>query len=132
MMPATDSGCSGIGDASLVEWVRRLFDRLDAKDTDGWLEFLSHDAQFCFGNAPPLVGKSEIGSGVNAFFSSLTSIDHEIAESWKLSDAVICRGRVTYTRLDGSTLTIPFANVFKLDDNGLVYEYLIYADTSDL
>jgi hypothetical protein len=38
---------------------------------------------------------------------------------------------VTYTRHDGSTLRVPFANVFKVDA-GLVAEYLIFVDVSRL
>lgn len=114
------------------EWVNALFDRIDAKDTDGWLEYLRNDARFRFGNAPPVEGKSAIRNAVSTFFSSLSSIEHEIAEVWTPSHAVICRGSVTYTRLDGSSMTVPFANVLKLDDNSLIRDYLIFADISDL
>ena len=44
---------------------------------------------------------------------------------------MICRGEVTYTRLDGSTLSVPFVNVLKLEGS-LIRDYLIYADTSEL
>ncbi len=117
---------------SADDWVRTLFDHVDAKETNGWLEYLSNDARFYFGNAPPLAGKNAIREGVNEFFSTLSSINHDLAEILTLRDTVICRGEVTYTRLDGSTLTIPFANVLKLDGHGLIREYLIYADTSEL
>ncbi len=127
-----DSNKEKLSQASADDWARRLFERIDASDTDGWLEFLSSDARFCFGNSPPLAGREAIRDGVNAFLSALGSVKHEIAEVWNLSDAVICRGVVTYTLKDGSTLSIPFANVFKLKDDGLVREYQIYADTSEL
>ena len=132
MTPPSDQGAIKLSHSNGDNWARSLFGRIDAKDPDGWLEYLSDDARFCFGNAPPLVGKDAIGDGVSAFFSSLSAIRHNIAEVWKSSDAVICRGEVTYTRLNGSTLTVPFANVFKLQPDGLVREYLIYADTSEL
>lgn len=115
-----------------ADWLRGLFDRIDAKDTSGWLEYLSRDARFCFGNAPPQAGKDAIRNGVNAFFSSLSGIRHDIVDSWTFGDAVICRGEVIYTRPDSGKLTIPFANVFKFDGRGLIHEYLIYADTSRL
>jgi hypothetical protein len=114
------------------EWARRLIDRVDAMDTEGWLEFLSDDARFCFGNAPPVAGKSAIRQAVNAFFSGLAAIKHDLAEIWISSGTVIFRGKASYTRADGSALTIPFANILKLDDQGLVAEYLVYADTSSL
>jgi len=40
-------------------------------------------------------------------------------------------GEVTYTRHDGSRVTLPFANVFRLRDD-LISEYLIYADLAPL
>ncbi len=132
MMAARDSHGLEVNEASADDWVRALFEHVDAKDTRGWLEYLSNDARFCFANAPPVAGKSAIRDAVNAFFSTLSAVRHDIAEIWTLPGAVICRGEATYTRPDGSTLTIPFANVFKLDGHGLIREYLIFADTSKL
>jgi hypothetical protein len=40
-------------------------------------------------------------------------------------------GEVTYTRHDGSRLSVPFANIFKLDGTR-VREYLVFADVSPL
>ncbi len=129
----TDGSSRGKAETTRTDdWVRALFDRVDAKDTNGWLEYLSSDARFCFGNAPPVKGKRAIGDVVDGFFSSLSALRHEIAEIWMPAGAVICRGAVTYTRPDESTLTVPFANVLKLDGDGLIREYLIYADTSNL
>lgn len=41
------------------------------------------------------------------------------------------RRAVTYTRHDGSTLTVPFANVFGMRDIRVAH-YQIYADVSAL
>ena len=41
------------------------------------------------------------------------------------------QGQVTYTRHDGSQLSVPFANIFKLRDN-LIEEYRIFGDFSAL
>lgn len=114
------------------DWLRALFDRVDAMDTDGWLQYLSEDAQFRFGNAPPRMGETQIRDTVDGFFSTLSRVSHDIDEVFELPHAIICRGEVTYTRLDGSGLSVPFANVLKLDENGLIRDYLIYADTSGL
>ena len=132
MTPPSDPVATQVSQANVDDWVRSLFERVDARDVDGWLEYLSDDVRFRFGNALPLAGKDAIRDGVRLFFSSLSAIRHHIAEVWKTSDTVICRGEVTYARRNGSTLTVPFANVFKLEPDGLVREYLIYADTSEL
>ena len=113
------------------EWIRDLFRCVDAKDCEGWLEFLAPDARFRFGNTAIVEGRGAIGEAVSAFFASISALRHDLEDTWWHPDTVICHGQVTYQRLDGSTLRIPFANVFKLDAN-LVGDYLIYADTSEL
>ena len=40
-------------------------------------------------------------------------------------------GNVTYTRLDGSTLSVDFSNTFRLNGNK-IKDYLIFIDNSDL
>jgi hypothetical protein len=131
----TDCGDVGHGVSqarNAEEWVRRFIDRLDARDTNGWLEVLGDDARFCFGNAPPVAGRSAIRKAVTAFFSAVSAVERDIMEVWTPSGMVIFRAEVGYARLDGSTLTIPFENFLKLDDNELVGEYLNHADTSKL
>lgn len=113
------------------EWIRALFRCVDAKDGGGWLEFLAPDACFRFGNAPAVEGREAIREAVTAFFESISELRHDVLESWCHPDAVICRGDVTYTRLDGSSLTVPFANVLRLRGDR-IRDYLVYADTSEL
>jgi hypothetical protein len=48
-----------------------------------------------------------------------------------MDDALVCHGTVTYTRHDSSTLTVPFANIFKVHGE-LIDEYLIFIDVSQL
>ncbi|NOY06437.1 MAG: nuclear transport factor 2 family protein [Chlorobi bacterium] len=113
------------------EWLGKLFDTIDNKDADGFVAFLTEDATFTFGNADPVQGKTAIKELLIGFFGSIKAIRHEILDVWTHPDAVISRGTVTYTRHDSSTLTVPFANIFKMENN-LVREYLIYVDTSQL
>ena len=113
------------------EWIRELFRCVDARDGGAWLEFLADDACFRFGNAPAVEGRDAIREAVTAFFASISGLRHDVLESWCYPDAIICRGDVTYTRLDGSSLTVPFANVLRLRGD-LIRDYLVYADTSEL
>lgn len=56
---------------------------------------------------------------------------HEIIEIWEHPNAVITQGSVTYIRKDSSELSVPFANILRLE-NDLVKEYLVYVDVSQL
>ena len=100
-------------------------------NAEGFVSHLSEDAIFKFGNADAVAGKAAIQDAVAAFFGSIKGIRHHLLETWAQADAVICRGTVAYTRHDGSELSVPFANILKMRD-GLISEYLIYIDTSEL
>lgn len=113
------------------EMIRQMFQKIDMKDTDFFLGCLTDDAAFQFGNAQPVVGKALIRENSSGFNASIKSMQHNITEMWEHPDAVICRGTVTYTRLDATQLTVPFANIFKLDGS-LIREYLVYVDISEL
>ncbi len=112
-------------------WVNQLFQSIDAMDTNRFLSFINNDAQFRFGNAPPVVGKEAIGQAVDGFFASIKAIEHRLLDTWTHPDAVICQGEVTYTRHDNSHVTLPFVNVFGMKGN-LVKDYLIYMDINPL
>jgi len=111
--------------------ISELFSAIDGKDVKRFISYLSPDCVFRFGNLPAVVGVEAIKGFVAEFFDSVDSLSHEIEDSWTTADGLICHGHVSYTRKDGSILTVPFANIFKLDSSG-IDEYLIFADTSQL
>jgi hypothetical protein len=68
---------------------------------------------------------------VGAFFESIAGLAHRIEDVWDVAGGLVCHGSVSYTRRDGTSLTVPFANVFRLGPEGIT-DYLIFADTSAL
>lgn len=115
----------------MPDWIRRLFETIDAKDADGFVSFLTEDAQFRFGNAPEVTGKGDVREAVAEFFASINAIRHRILDVWVHPDTVICQGDVTYTRLDDSQITVPFVTVFRMKGD-LVGRYLVYGDMTPL
>lgn len=111
--------------------VKNLFQAIDNKDTETFAGFLAEHATFRFGNAPIVAGRANIAAVVDDFFNSVKALSHTVAETWRTPTGVICQGTVTYTRFDDSTLTIPFCNIFRVNED-LIEEYLIYADVSAL
>jgi len=111
--------------------INRLFKTIDSKDAKTFLTFLAPSCVFRFGNMAPVTGKHDIEISVNAFFESLDSLAHKVSDFWDIPDGIICHGQVSYTRKDGSVLTIPFANILKGKESNIT-EYLIFADTSRL
>lgn len=112
-------------------WVKQLFESIDSRNAEAFVAFLSDNVHFQFGNAVPVKGKMAVGDAVRGFFESIKSLRHHVSETLEQPGTVICHGTVTYTRHDSSTLCVPFANIFKLDA-GLIKDYLIYVDVSEL
>jgi ketosteroid isomerase-like protein len=117
------------GNAS--EWLEGLFGAIDAADVAAFGTYLSEDAVFRFGNAPPVHGRAAIEQTVRHFFASIRRSRHRVGHIWSGDDAVALEGTVTYTRLDGSEVTLPFADTLFLRGER-IGEYTIYIDIGPL
>ncbi len=113
------------------EWVKQLFQTIDNQNAEAFVAFLSDNVFFQFGNAEPVRGKMAVGETVNGFFGSIKGLHHNVTEILENPGIVICHGTVTYTRHDSSILSVPFANIFKVDAD-LIKDYMIYVDVSEL
>jgi ketosteroid isomerase-like protein len=109
----------------------RLLAAIDAGDADGFARFITDDGEFRFGNAPPVVGRAAIRAAVGGFFAAIGGCRHRLLASWTGPGSAVGEGEVTYTRRDGSTLTLPFVNVFDLE-SGRIRSYRIYIDNGPL
>lgn len=112
-------------------WIAELFRSIDQKDARTFSSFLTPDARFRFASAPVVEGAPAIGDAVVAFFATIEACQHQLADVWVVDKTVICRGQVTYTRLDNSKITLPFVDVFDMRGDK-IEEYAIYMDISPL
>jgi ketosteroid isomerase-like protein len=112
-------------------WWQQLFAVIDARDAPGFAQLLTPDAQFRFGNAPTVAGTEAIRAAASGFFASIASCQHRLIRTWCGSSGLACEGEVTYTRLDGTAVILPFANVLELRGT-LICAYRIYIDNSPL
>ncbi len=110
---------------------KRLFASIDAMDTESFLSFISEDGVFRFGSSPPATGHAAIRAAVENFFASFAALKHDLQRMITDGNTVVCEGEVTYTKHDGSTVTLPFANIFEVDD-GLISQYRVYIDIGPL
>ena len=109
----------------------RLFRAIDAMDIEAFVDCLTEDGLFRFASAPPVRGRTAVGQAVGEFFATIAGLSHELTRTVSDGDTLICEGEVTYTRHDGSRITLPFADIFELKD-GLIADYRIYADVGPL
>ncbi len=114
-----------------TSFVAPLFRSIDEMDADRFVSYLARDAVFRFGNGPEVRGSDAIRAAVAGFFGTIAALEHRITDTWAQPGAVICRGEVTYTRKDGTRLTVPFADVFGMRE-GQIVDYRIYMDVSPL
>jgi ketosteroid isomerase-like protein len=112
-------------------WWERLFAVIDAGDAPSFVAFLTADAQFQFGNMPVVVGSEAIRAAASGFFAAIASSRHRLLRTLNGASAAACEGEVSYTRHDGSTLCVPFANVFAFRADKIA-AYRIYIDNSAL
>ncbi len=115
-------------EAALFE---ELFDAIDAMDMERFLSCIDESATFRFGSAPAVKGHAAIRAGVEGFFASIAGLKHALKRRVAEDHAIVYEGEVTYTRHDGSVITLPFANVFEVDI-GLICLYRIYIDIAPL
>jgi len=113
------------------KWINQIFKSIDAKQTSAFVANLDSNCHLQFGNMPAVEGKENIMVFIDQFFNSIAGLSHRLTDVWTIAEATICHGEVTYKRMDGSTLTVPFANVMKGQEQNIC-EYLIFADTSEL
>lgn len=113
------------------EWAEAVFAAVDRQDADAFSGFFAPDGVFVFGNGAEVRGRDAIRTAVAGFFDAIAGLRHEIVDVWMCGSAVITRIAVTYTRLDGSCVTLPGANIWTLRDGG-IGDYRIYIDLAPL
>jgi len=105
-----------------------VFEAVDAMRPEAFGEFLSEDGIFTFGNMPTAKGRAATVAAVSRFFGSIAKLKHEIVGVWQQGDTVFVQLSVRYTRKDGKILTLPCANIWKLDRNNKIADYSIFMD----
>lgn len=109
----------------------RLFTAIDKSDTSTFLSYLTEDAIFRFANLPQVKGQTAIGEFLTGFFASIDHTKHSDIQVYPAGDHIFSTGKVTYTRLDGSTLSVPFCNEFIMKGDK-IDKYHIFVDNSEL
>lgn len=113
------------------KWLEEIGKSIDSMDSDKFVEFLTEDCTFRFGNQPPVEGKNATRDYVAAFFKIIGGSKHKVINFWTGVNTVVWQGEVLYTRLDGKQVTVNFVNVFFMNGN-LIKDYLIYIDNAPL
>ncbi|HSG67603.1 MAG TPA: nuclear transport factor 2 family protein [Bacteroidales bacterium] len=112
-------------------FVKDLFAIVDRMDGASLASKMTEDGVFRFGNIPGITGRDNVTAFLDNFFQSIQAIRHDQLEGWVIDNTRFGTGRVTYTRHNGTELSVPFSVILKMK-GGLIHEYLIFVDGSEL
>ncbi len=108
-----------------------ILQAIDSMEPTQFAKLLTDDSKFKFGNFPEETGKEAIEKAQTSFYSSIKGLKHEVVHSWHDKSSIVAEMNVTYTRHDGSTITLPVTDVFKIKNNKVAGTY-IYMDVAPL
>ena len=115
--------------AAANAFASKVYEAIDSMDEQAFANCLTENCTFVFANSDPVIGRANAAAASQNFLKQLAGIKHHLLNAWAFEDVVVSQISVTYTRKDGSTLTIPAATIWKLQDR-LIDECRIYADSS--
>jgi ketosteroid isomerase-like protein len=112
------------------ELIRTLIRAVDAADHDVIAALTATDVHFRFGNSDPTDTQAELLAAAQSFRGAIADHRHTVLNVWEVNDdTVVATMDVYYRRLDGTDLTLPCCNVFRVRE-GVVDSYLIYMDVN--
>ncbi|MCW5316081.1 DUF1857 family protein [Nostoc sp. KVJ3] len=98
-----------------TDLVKRLFSRGEAFDSEGFITFFTDTPVYQFGNFDVCFDKAAIKKSADAFFSGISAVYHDIKMIWEVGDVVFVEMDVTYWRKDGSVITLPCFDIFRVE-----------------
>ncbi|KAA1000896.1 nuclear transport factor 2 family protein [Paraburkholderia panacisoli] len=114
-----------------IEFVSKVYEAIDSMNEQGFANCLTENCTFVYANSDPVIGRANAAAASQNFLKLLAGIKHHLVNVWAFEDVIVSQISVTYTRKDGSTLTIPAVTIWKLQDK-LIDECRIYVDISPL
>jgi ketosteroid isomerase-like protein len=110
-----------------------LFADIDSMDADRYAAHLAENVVMRFGNAESVHGRRAVRDTWASFCTGIAGVSHELIEQWEAGPATIAESNVTYTRKDGSTVTVSAVTVYRSNrDDGLIEDYRIFIDLAPL
>lgn len=117
--------------AAASQFASKVYEAIDSMDEQAFANCLTENCTFVFANTEPVNGRANAAAASRNFLNLLGGIKHRLLNAWTFDDIVASQVSVTYTRKDGSTLTIEAASIWKLKGL-LIDECRVYADASAL
>lgn len=107
-----------------------LFADIDSMEPDRFADHLAEDVSFRFGNADAVIGREAVRDTWAGFCAGIDGVSHSLVEEWQTPTATIVEAEVTYTRKNGSTVTLPVVTVYRAGE--LIDDYRVFMDVAPL
>ena len=91
-----------------------MYEAVDSKDEERLAHFLTENCTFVYANSDPIIGRANFAESSKKFMALIAGIKHQLLDVWAFDDVIVSRIEVTYTRKDGSTLTVPAVTIWRL------------------
>jgi ketosteroid isomerase-like protein len=112
------------------EVIRALFGAMDRADIRTVSSYLRDDVVVILSNQEPIRGAGAFAELYEQVAGTLAGLRHELHDVWSAAEdpAIwIVRMTVHYSRLDGTTVSLPCCNVFRFAKD-LVSDYQVFMD----
>jgi ketosteroid isomerase-like protein len=119
------------GSIATFEYVSKVNEAVDSMDERRLAPFLTKNCTFVYANHAPVIGRENIAETSKAFMALIAEIKHRLLDTWAIDDVIVSRLEVTYTRKDGSTLTVPAVTIWRMRERQ-IDDYRIYIDVAPL
>lgn len=116
---------------SMADTCVRLFGRGEAFDSEGFIGFFTDDPMYQFGNGEPCLTKEAIKASIDGFFGAVDALYHDVRNLWEVGDVVFVEMDVTYWRKDGTSLTLPCADILRFEGDK-IKELRIFMDANPI
>jgi len=113
-------------------WVEDFYREVDKLDMACLSAAISDDIDVRFGNNPTINGKAAAIESFKAFWTAIAGMAHRRVELVAQGDMAVFMANVTYTRHDGSTVTVPVSSHIRKDNNGKINRLWVYIDLAPL
>ena len=113
------------------DYASEVYEAVDSKDERRLARFLTENCTFVYANSEPVIGRENIAESSKNFLALIAGIKHQLLDVWAFDDVIVSRLEVTYTRKDGSTLTVPAVTIWRVR-NKQIDDYRIYIDVAPL
>ncbi|WP_028924519.1 nuclear transport factor 2 family protein [Pseudonocardia acaciae] len=104
------------------------FKAVDSRDAAAVAGFFAADGRMTFGNNEPLVGPAAVEQVIAGVFAAVAGIEHRILRDWYPGDDTLTEADVTFTKHDGSQVTVPAAVHWHATPNGKIDDMRVYID----